>query len=128
MIGEVLQTKKPLEEVAASVEEELKANQFGVLWQLDIHEKLTEKEISVDEKYRVLEVCNPVEAKSILDEDPRAVAFLPCKVVLYTENDHTYVTMPRPTALFHGFESDKIAEVAQTVEDRMAASLKKALA
>jgi uncharacterized protein (DUF302 family) len=56
-------TDKTVDEAVKAVEESLRANKFGVLWQLDLPAKLQEKGVDFNIPYRVLEVCNPQEAK-----------------------------------------------------------------
>ncbi|WP_051587753.1 DUF302 domain-containing protein [Paenibacillus darwinianus] len=51
------------------IQEQLKSEQFGVLWQLDLKEKLKEKGVEFNRTYHILEVCNPVEAKRVLTEN-----------------------------------------------------------
>ncbi|WP_018924792.1 DUF302 domain-containing protein [Salsuginibacillus kocurii] len=119
MFAEIKETDRPLEDVAADLEHAFTEEKFGVLWQLDIHDKLEEKGVPVDEEYRVLEVCNPQEAKSLLEQDPKTVLFLPCKVVLYTENGSTKVGLAKPTHLFAPLDNEGIQQQAEDLEERL---------
>ncbi|KIL72385.1 DUF302 domain-containing protein [Bacillus badius] len=115
-------TKKvslPLEEAIVQLEEALTGETFGVLWQLDIQKKLQEKGVGFDKKFIILEVCNPQEAKKVLEEENLAGYFLPCKIVVYEENGQTKIGMPKPTTLISMLENDKLKEVAQGIENRL---------
>lgn len=64
MFHYTVETNKNVDEAITSLENNLKEEKFGVLWQLNMQEKLQEKGIDFDQKYHILEVCNPVEAKT----------------------------------------------------------------
>jgi uncharacterized protein (DUF302 family) len=74
---------KTIEGAIKSLEDSLKEEKFGVLWMFDIKEKLQEKGLDFSKEFKVLEVCNPVEAQRILSENEMAGYFLPCKMVVY---------------------------------------------
>lgn len=99
MFHYTVETDKSIEGAVQSVEQSLKNHKFGVLWQMDIPAKLQEKGVDFNQPFRVLEVCNPVEAKRVLSQNSLGGYFLPCKVVVYEENGRTKIGLPRPTAL-----------------------------
>lgn len=108
-----------VEEAIAQLEESLKQEKFGVLWQFDIKDKLQEKGLDFDKKYVVLEVCNPHEAKRVLEEESLAAYFLPCKIVVFEENGQTKIGMPKPTALIGILGNEKLEELAADIEKRL---------
>lgn len=116
-------TEKTVDEAVQSLEETLQANKFGVLWQLDLPAKLHEKGVELDMQYRVLEVCNPHDAKRVLTQNPLVGYFLPCKVVVYQLEGKTHIGLPKPTALMNVLEDPALLEIAKAVE----ATLKKAV-
>ncbi|HBQ75490.1 MAG TPA: hypothetical protein DD663_01205, partial [Exiguobacterium sp.] len=89
---------------------------FGVLWEFDLANKFEEKELSFDESYHILEVCQPKEAHRVVSHDLRAGYFLPCKIVVYTENGQTKIGMPKPTALMDLADEAELKTVAEEVE------------
>ena len=107
---------KTVDEAVAALEESLKKRKFGVLWQLDIPAKLKEKGVSFEVPYRVLEVCNPHEAKEVLSANRMVGYFLPCKIVVYEEQGMTKIGMPKPTFLMEAVGDDRLKETAQRVE------------
>lgn len=58
-----VETPKSIEEAISSLEANLKEEKSCVLWNFDIKEKLQEKGLDFDQEFKVLEVCNPHEAK-----------------------------------------------------------------
>ena len=59
MFDYTVTTSKSVDEAVASLEENLKEEQFGVLWNFDLTAKLQEKGQDFDTPYKILEVCNP---------------------------------------------------------------------
>ena len=116
-------TDKTIDAAIQSLEETLKANKFGILWQMNIPEKLQEKGVEFDMPFRILEVCNPHEAKRVLTQNPMVGYFLPCKIVVYELAGKTHIGMPRPSVLMNIIDDPTLATLAQNVE----ASLKKSI-
>jgi uncharacterized protein (DUF302 family) len=109
-------TEKTVDEAVKSLEDSLKANKFGVLWQLDLPAKLHEKDVELDMTYRILEVCNPHEAKRVVTQNPLVGYFLPCKVVVYESEGKTHIGLPRPTAIMEVLGDSTLLDIAQGVE------------
>lgn len=116
-------TDKNLKEAIQSLEENLKENSFGVLWQLNFKDKLEEKGLEFKNDFVVLEVCNPKQAKEVLEKNIHIGYVLPCKMVVRTENDQTYIGMTSPETLIGLFDEPELREVAKKVGE----SLKKAI-
>ncbi|MCL6600367.1 MAG: DUF302 domain-containing protein [Alicyclobacillus macrosporangiidus] len=119
-------TSKSVDEAVQALEEALKEQKFGVLWQMDIPSKLKEKGVDFDKPYRVLEICNPHEAKQALSQNPMVGYFLPCKVVVYEDHGETVIGLPRPTTLMGIIRDDGLMETAQRVETALRAAVEKA--
>ncbi|RST77535.1 DUF302 domain-containing protein [Siminovitchia acidinfaciens] len=109
----------PVDKAISKLEQSLKDEQFGVLWQFDIRDKLQEKGVDFDKNFTVLEICNPHEAKKVLEEESLASYFLPCKIVVYEEDNRTKIGMPKPTALITMVENDKLKAFAADIEERL---------
>ncbi|MBT2582714.1 DUF302 domain-containing protein [Planococcus sp. ISL-109] len=120
MFDYTVTTSKSVDEAVASLEENLKEQQFGVLWNFDLTAKLQEKGQEFDTPYKILEVCNPKEANTVLSENLMAGYFLPCKIVVYKEGEETKIGMPKPTSLI-GMAEDggKLITVAEDIEKRL---------
>lgn len=116
-------TDKNLNDAIKSLENNLKENGFGVLWQLNFKDKLQEKGLEFKDDFVVLEVCNPKQAKEVLDQNIHIGYVLPCKMVVRTENDKTYIGMTRPEVLIGLFESPELKEAAKKVEETLRNSI-----
>ncbi|WP_147804973.1 DUF302 domain-containing protein [Alkalicoccus halolimnae] len=116
-----------VEDTVNKLSEAFQDKQFGVLWDFDAKAKLDEKEVGLDNKFRILEVCNPKIAKQVLTETMIAGYFLPCKVVVYEEDAQTKIGMPRPTVLMEHVDNEKVQKVAQDVENTMEAAMNEAV-
>ena len=119
MFDYTVSTEKSLEQAIASLEENLKSEGFGVLWNFNLTAKLQEKGMEFNTPYTVLEVCNPKEAQHILSENLLAGYFLPCKIVVY-EDDHVIkVGMPKPSSLIEMLQNDDMKAFALDIEKRL---------
>ncbi|PGT80509.1 DUF302 domain-containing protein [Bacillus sp. AFS040349] len=114
-----VETNDDIQTAISSLEDNLKEEKFGVLWEFDIKGKLQEKGLDFNQEYKVLEVCNPHEAQRILSENQMVGYFLPCKIVVYDDQGKTKIGMPRPTALVSMVDDPKIKEVAGDIEQRL---------
>jgi uncharacterized protein (DUF302 family) len=127
MFHYTVETKKTTDEAIASLENILKEEKFGVLWQFDIKDKLQEKGLDFDQSYHVLEVCNPHEAQRVLSQNQMVGYFLPCKIVVYEDGESTKIGMPKPTALIEMVNDQSIKELATDIEKRLIACIDKSI-
>ena len=116
-------TNKSLTEAISSLESNLKESGFGILWQLNFKDKLQEKGLEFKDDFVVLEVCNPKQAKEVLEENIHIGYVLPCKMVVRREGDKTYIGMTSPEVLIGLFEGSDLKEVAKKVEESLKNSI-----
>jgi uncharacterized protein (DUF302 family) len=110
-------------EAAEKVEAALKEESFGVHWNLDLAGKLEEKGLDFNEEVVILEVCNPHEAKKVLEQSMLVSYFLPCKITVYTESGTTKVGMAKPSKLIDVVDNDELKSIAVNIEDRLIACM-----
>lgn len=67
----------------------------------------------------ILEICNPQEAARVLSENLLAGYFLPCKIVVYKENETTKIGMPKPTMLVSMMNNEELKNLAEDIEKRL---------
>lgn len=127
MFDYTVETIKNIEEAVHALEESLKEEKFGVLWNFDLTAKLQEKGADFDIPFRVLEVCNPHEAKRVLSENLLVGYFLPCKIVVYVEEGTTKIGLPKPTSLIGLLQDDKIKVIAEEIEKQLISAIDKAV-
>lgn len=119
MFHYTVESQKTFEEAIDSIEVSLKEEGFGVLWKFNIPETLAKKGVELDKEFMVLEVCNPHEAKRVLSENSLVGYFLPCKIVIYKEQNQTKIGMPKPSSLIGLLSDENLIEVAKDIETRL---------
>lgn len=127
MFHYTVSSTKGMKETINSLQESLKDEQFGVLWEFDVKGKLDEKGLEFPEDFTVLEVCNPHEAKRVLDVNKLVGYFLPCKIVVYVEDGETKIGMPKPTELIKAVEDSQLLEFAADIEKRLMNAIDKSI-
>lgn len=120
-------TNKSLTEAISSLESNLKESGFGILWQLNFKDKLQEKGLEFKDDFVILEVCNPKQAKEVLENNIHIGYVLPCKMVVRREGDKTYIGMTSPEVLIGLFEGSDLKEVAKKVEESLKNSIEASL-
>lgn len=98
---------------------------FGVLSEIDIHEKLKAK-LDVDfRKYRILGACNPPNAYKALQIENKVGTMLPCNVIIQELDDgQTEVAAIDPVASMVAIENDKLKEIAADIRDLLDKAIK----
>jgi uncharacterized protein (DUF302 family) len=116
----VVETAKSPAQAVADLEAAVKRHNFGVLHNYNLKQTLASKGIDLPHECHILEVCNPNQAATVLEEDMEMNLALPCRVSVYQENGRTRIGMIRPTALLSFLsESPRLKTVAQQVESAM---------
>lgn len=110
-------------EVVDKVKESIAKNNFGVLWEMNIKDKLGEKGVNFERNFAIMEVCNPKKAKEVLENNIMVGYFLPCKIVVYEKDESIYIGMLKPTNLMEMVGEDSLRNIAVEVES----TLKKAI-
>ncbi|MHB8653887.1 MAG: DUF302 domain-containing protein [Terriglobia bacterium] len=112
-----VESGKSLPDVARDLEAAALKNKFGVLAVHDLKAKLKEKGVDLNQDCLVYEVCNPVQAKKVLDADPDISTALPCRISIYRKGSALILATIRPTALLEMFARPELKIVAQEVEE-----------
>lgn len=122
-----MKTDKTIDQAIESVEASLKEHSFGILWKLNFKETLEGKGLDFKENYVALEVCNPKQAKKILELNSQAGYVLPCKMIVREEDGQTYIGMTSPKALIGMFNDAELDRVANEVEETLKKAIKAAI-
>ena len=108
------------DDAVARVREELAAEGFGVLCEIDVQATLHEK-LGVDqEPYLILGACNPPLAHRALTAEPDLGTLLPCNVVVYRRDDETHISAVDAERMLSVVGSAELAPIAAEVRDRLA--------
>jgi uncharacterized protein (DUF302 family) len=108
------------ESAVSRATESLKNEGFGVISEINIHEKLREK-LNIDyPKYRILGACNPSLAYEALKKENKIGTMLPCNVIVreISENE-TEIAAVDPIASMQAVENQELGGVAMDVQSRL---------
>ena len=111
-----IESKKGLAEIGRGLEAAALRHKFGVLAVHDLKAKMQEKGAEFQGECLVYEVCNPHQAKKVLESDLELSTVLPCRISVYrTGTGYTLATI-RPTLLVELFHTAGLGPVAEEVE------------
>jgi uncharacterized protein (DUF302 family) len=105
--------------------EALSQQGFGILSEIDIHEKLKAK-LDVDfRKYKILGACNPPNAYKALQQENKIGTMLPCSVIIQQlEDGKVEVAAVDPVASMMAVESDKLNVIAEEIKSLLEKAIK----
>ncbi len=108
------------DEAIDHVKEALKKEGFGIISEIDIHEKLKEK-LDVDfKKYKILGACNPAYAYQALQKEDKIGTMLPCNVILQEQGENKIeVAAVDPIASMQAIENNQLGELAQDIQSKL---------
>jgi len=119
-------TDKTVSEAATALQAAVQANRFGVMQVHNLKETMTKKGVDFARECLIVEVCQPQQAKKVLDENMSVSTALPCRISIYDEGGKTILATLKPTALLAMFNAPQLAGVAQEVEDTIVKIMKDA--
>lgn len=108
------------ENTVIHVTECLKKEGFGVITEIDIHDKLKEK-LGIDfRRYKILGACNPSYAFKALQQEDKIGILLPCNVIVQElENGQIEVAAVDPIASMQAIKNESLIEIASTIKDKL---------
>ena len=122
--GNSVTVSLPFAATVERVRDELKAEGFGVLTEIDIATTLRQKLNEQMEDYVILGACNPPLAHQALQADRSIGLLLPCNVVVRTTTTGTVVEALDPQIMVGLSDNPELKSVA----DDAAARLERVLA
>ena len=109
-------TDKTVSATAAALETAVQAHHFGVMQVHNLKETMVKKGVEFARECLIFEVCQPQQAKKVLDENMSVSTALPCRISIYEEGGQTILATLKPTTLLAMFNTPQLAGVAQEVE------------
>ena len=114
-----LSTDKTVNATAAALQAAVQANHFGVMQVHNLKETMTKKGVEFARECLIFEVCQPEQAKKVLDQNMSVSTALPCRISIYEEGGKTVLATLKPTILLAMFHTPQLEEVAREVEDTL---------
>mgnify|MGYP001395023581 CR=1 FL=1 len=111
-----VESKKSISQVASDLEAVAQKHKFGVLAVHNLKAKLQEKGVDFDRECLIYEVCNPQQAKKVLEVSPQISTALPCRISIYQEGAGVILATIRPAAMIELFKTPELKAVAEDVE------------
>ncbi len=109
----------PFEEAVARVREELGAEGFGVLTEIDVRETLKKKLDAEFRRYVILGACNPQLAYRALQEELEIGLLLPCNVVVYETEQGSTVSIVDPVMMLGVVENPSLEPIAEEAREKL---------
>jgi uncharacterized protein (DUF302 family) len=109
-------SNKSLEAIDQNLRASAARHKFGIITVHDLKDTLQKKGVEFSSDCLVYEVCNPHQAKKVLEADGAISTFLPCRISVYRSGDKYKLATMRPTEIVKHFPNPELAPVAQEVE------------
>lgn len=108
------------DQAVIKVTESLKNEGFGVLSEINLHEKLKEK-LNVDfRRYKILGACNPSYAYKALQSEDKIGTMLPCNVIIQElAKDEIEVAAVDPVASMMAIDNSSLGNIATEVKEKL---------
>ncbi len=110
-------SKKPLVRLRDDIPRACAAHKFGVLHVHDLRSKMREKGVEFDRETLIFDVCNPQQAKRVLEQHAEVATAMPCRIAAFDAgNGTTRLATLRPTGIIGLFGAGDLEVVAAEVE------------
>ena len=123
-----LTTDKTVSATAAALQAAVQSNHFGVMQVHNLKETMAKKGVEFAHECLIFEVCQPQQAKKVLEQDMSVSTALPCRISIYEEGGKTILATLKPTTLLAMFNVPQLKQVAQEVEDTIVKIMKETAA
>ncbi len=119
-------TELSFADTVARVREELAAEGFGVLCEIDVQATLKAK-LGVDrDPYLILGACNPPLAHAALEAEPDLGTLLPCNVVVYEQTGQTHIAAVDAERMLSIVGNEQLSDTASEVRRRLSSVVERA--
>lgn len=119
-------TELAFSEAVARVRDELTAQGFGVLCEIDVQATLKQKLGVEREPYLILGACNPPLAHAALTAEPELGVLLPCNVIVYQQHGQTRIAAVDAEQMLSIVGNDELAHTATEVRQRLSVVVERA--
>jgi len=123
MIFEVTSTKT-LDEIGQDLQDSAARHKFGIITVHDLKETMKKKGVEFAGECMIYEVCNPHQAKKVLEANGAVSTALPCRISVYRSGDRYKLATILPTAMMQMFDNPELEPVAREVEEVVTAMMR----
>ena len=123
MLFEVTSTKS-LEDIDRDLQAAAARHKFGVIAVHNLKETMKKKGVDFANDTMIYEVCNPHQAKKVLEANGAISTALPCRISVYRAGEVFKIATILPTAMIGMFNNPELEPVAREVEDVVVAMMK----
>lgn len=121
-----VKAKKPLSDVKRDLEAATQRHKFGIMGTHDLKAKMKEKGVEFERDCLIFEVCNPHQAKKVLEKNAEISTALPCRISVYSEGNEVVLATIKPTAMLALYQAVGLEGVAGEVEETITAIMQEA--
>ena len=121
-------TDKTVSDTLTALQTAVQANHFGVMQVHNLQETMIKKGVEFARECLIVEVCQPNQAKKVLEANMSVSTALPCRISIFQEGGKTILATLKPTTLLALFGSPQLETVAQEVETTIIKIMKEAAA
>ena len=108
------------DEAVKLTNEALKSEGFGVIQEINMHEKLKEK-LGVDfKRYKIMGACNPPYAYKALQAEDKIGTMMPCNVLVIEQGQNKIeIAAVNPVASMQAITNPSLGNIALEVTDKL---------
>ncbi len=118
---------KSIDQTCEDLHAAVSNHEFGVLTVHDLAQTMANKGVEFEGQCRIFEVCNPHQAKKVLEANPEISTALPCRISVYTEHGEVKLSTISPSLMLGMFGAENIKSVADEVEETLTAIMDEAV-
>jgi len=122
----VVESNKSLADVCAAMEPAVQRHKFGILGIHNLKEAMAKKGVAFERDCFIFEVCNPVQAKRVLESKMEISTALPCRVSVYQEEGKVKIATIKPTEMLAAYHAPDLEPVAREVEQTIISIMREA--
>jgi uncharacterized protein (DUF302 family) len=119
-----LSSSKTLDQIGQGLQESAARHKFGVIAVHDLKETMRKKGVDFAGECMIYEVCNPHQAKKVLEANGAVSTALPCRISVYRSGNVYKLATMLPTVMMKMFGSPELEPVAREVEEVVTAMMR----
>jgi len=120
----IVTTNKTVEQAVEALQEAVGRHGFGVLHIHNLQETMRKKGVEFGNECQILEICNPHQAKKVLEEDMDLNMALPCRISVYSSGGQTKIGTIKPDEMLAVLsQSEALRGVAAEVGQKIQAMI-----